>query len=250
MAIDPTSDDTMAGGGTALPSVLSGVGGRSVPTGLPASTAPPPVAGTGLPFNFSANQPQANNPSGLNTIPPTYPGVGQTLIDWLMQQFITGSNGQPTLKGLPGYPGPTSPNVNSTILPQVAAGYNKNPGMDYMTQLLGGGGVQNPWAPTMPDVLANGGTGKPILQMQHVADTGGTGGPGNMNMLDMLIYGRGTGPASDPMSSLANYGIASTGSGMPIHNLAYGIPGSANDYLTRFMTAPTYKPADVTRRVA
>jgi hypothetical protein len=142
---------------------------------------------------------------------PTDNGVAVPPYMWGSEQFPGVGSSQGTIEGpSPAQIGALSPDINSTILPNV---YNSWQPMDagtmYLANFLYGGG--NPL-----------GTPDPGLQSQIA---GLLGGPGSEAMKNAAAWGVPN--ANVPyMNNMAQYGIASPGSGNYLDNLSkYGITG-------------------------
>lgn len=142
-------------------------------------------------------------------VPPVNSDLRDGFLRWLQSQI-----GQ----GAPAYPGQLSPDVNNTRLPEVWNSWQPwDGGMGYLAQQLGAGVGQN----------------SPILQ--QLSQYGGTGGPGHQAMSNMVNYGT---PSSigQFLSNMAQFGVASEGSGRPLANLAAGYAAGPAAFLAPFLT--------------
>lgn len=131
------------------------------------------------------------------------------------------------------YPGPLSPDINSTILPQVSGSWAPyEAGVSY----LGG-------------KLANGGAGLGIgtnnPDLQNMMTFGGSSplAPGRNALLAQMNSG-GVGPAATAANNTVNYGSPSTDIGTWMHNLAqYGAAGPAGSPLNSIAQGYATGPA-------
>lgn len=154
----------------------------------------------------------------------------------------TGGIGQ--FIGLPGYTGPTSPDVGSTILPNVYANWQPwNAGTGYLANFVGGpnAGQPNPqMAQNMSNMQQYGGIGGyPTTLMHGMAQYGGTGGPGNNAMSTLLQFGTPS-AAGQGVANVANTGVSGSW-GDPLLARATGKQTPASQYLAPFLTATPYR---------
>jgi hypothetical protein len=124
--------------------------------------------------------------------PPIWDGLQQDFGYWL-QNTMQGTQNT----GVPGYQGPLSPDLNQTINPSVYGAWNPQGGQggQFLTQMLQGGGFQQPsW-------LSGGG--------QQIANNGGMGAWGQQ----LQGQAEGNGPASGYLNNFLSMnpgGAAST----------------------------------------
>lgn len=148
------------------------------------------------------------------TVPPVSPGLQGSFLQWLQQQV-----GQ----GVPSYPGQLNPSLSSTRLPEVYSSWQPwDGGMGYLANFMAAG--QQP---------------SPILDklMQY----GGTGGYGHQGVSNIMNYGT---PSSigQFLSNMAQFGVASEGSGRPLANLAAGYASGPAAFLAPFLTGGGANP--------
>lgn len=135
---------------------------------------------------------------------------------------------------------------------QIASQMAWNPAGDMGIQALsaklqnGGGGV-HPFIQTAANNIRDyGGMGGYPTDLMHLmAQYGGSGKTGLPAMQNAVQYG-GFSQASDPMKLMAQYGVASEGSGRQLANRAYGAASPATSYLGRFVngfSSPYRAPA-------
>ena len=230
---------------------LFGGGGSSstpIPTTNPDGT--PNTGGVdiaGRPISGSAILPGVQNP----LFPQLQQGFGQFL------QSMVGQGATP-------YGGPLSPNLNSTILPNVYNSWQPwDSGMGYISNSLYGGSspLANPGgyvAPTLQTLMAQGTPGGPggdamsSLLAYGVPGEGGSfaknmaqygfsdpmAGFGAKNLAlygfsnpdagslakNLGLYGASSQSTGTHLANLAEYGVSGEQAGRPLSNLAYGIP--------------------------
>lgn len=146
---------------------------------------------------------------GDNAILPGYlPFVSPQLTQAFLQ-YLLGSVGQ----GVSPYPGPTSYDINNTILPGVYGAYgNSNPAQSQLAALLNTPALKDPFGYKNPD-------------LSTISQWGGPSGPGTQAQSYMMQYGTPS-QAGQFESNLAQYGVASEGSGRPLVNQQqYGASG-------------------------
>jgi hypothetical protein len=166
-----------------------------------------------------------------NVAPFMVPGMVDRWGDWMQSQI-----GQ----GAPGYPGQLFPDLGSTMLPNVFAGWDPSggSGQNYFNSFLNGGGFQMPAQSqnALAQLMAGQGMGgRPGQLMESMAQYGGTGGKGH-NAVDMMMqYGAASNPVGQFLSNLAQFGIAGP-AGQPLHDRAMGAPTAASRYLSAYGT--------------
>lgn len=195
---------------------------------------------------FGRNKNDPKNQIQPQVIPPMFPGAGDSFINWLMSGFQQKDDGGWQLNNLPSYPGQLNVDPGQTMLPAIWEQYGQgNPGLWGPGSLseLTARGVQNPYAGIMDQIYRWGApAGNPLTNIESMISYGGTGGPGHQALVQTLAHGRPyNSPGSEWMQNLAQYGIASQQSGMPMHLMAYGQPSPASNFLAPFATVPTYQ---------
>ena len=120
---------------------------------------------------------------------PMFPDLNYAMGRYLSNQFNS-SSGQPVPYGVAPYPGQLSPNINSTILPNV---YNN-------WQPYNAGNV------AAMQWLANPGIGQQDPRLAQMQQWGGTGGPGNNAMSLAMQYGAPS-AAGQYVGNTAQYGV-------------------------------------------
>lgn len=137
--------------------------------------------------------------------PTGYPGQQQFL-----NAIQTAAFDQSGLRGVPGYGGPLSPNVGSTMLPQVWGGWQgAAPGTDQtlagtafgQAAAAGAYGAQNPYGgafgPQFGSIMNYGGVGgAPTQAMQNLQNTGVAGGGG----VPLALLAQGGSALTNPLS--------------------------------------------------
>lgn len=180
-------------------------------------------------FDQYAREPQSTGSSFLNTIASNV--------------LQTGPGGYGGLIGTPGYGGPTSPDINSTILPNVYGNWQPwNAGTGYIANRLSQptAGQLNPAFQTAQSNMAQyGGIGGYPTQLLHgMAQYGGTGGPGNIGMANLLQFGAPS-VAGQPIANMAQTGVSGSW-GNPLLSMAQGGASPASNYLMPFLHAQAY----------
>lgn len=190
-------------------------------------------------------------PGNVVPLPPniSYPKANQALLNWLFGSSFD-QNGQ--LMGVPGYPNELNPDLSKTILPQVWSSFNQNKGIDWMKDILGSGGAQNPMDPFLQNVFNQGGMGGlPTEMLNEMAANGRPRGPLGDELSNMILQGRTSGPAGQLMQNIIDTGVAGS-SGDMLRAIALGQPNAATNFLQPFLQRPQYNPVQVyqTGRVA
>lgn len=179
---------------------------------------------------------------------PVSPIVGTGTQSKFLQALFNAATGfdNTSLTGVPGYPGPTSPDVSKTILPNVFSSWQPwNGGTQFMANYLYGGGNQLPQniMAGYNNTLQYGGPGGYGTQLLHnQAQWGGTGGPGNQGMSYAMQYGAPS-QAGQPIAQTSQYGTYGP-AGAPLLALASGARNPSNpvfNALAPFLTAQPYR---------
>ncbi len=192
---------------------------------------------------------QTVNPNGPTNLYNQAYGPGgsvqeqQFLSDLAIQTMGRDEGGLGQFVGLKGYGGPTSPDVNNTMLPSVYNNWQPwNAGTGYLAAQLGQpGGIGKP-SPQMEQYMNNIGQyggmgGYPTQLMTGMAQYGGTGGLGNKSMSNLAQFGAAS-AAGQPMADMAKTGVSGSW-GNPLLARATGAPTAASNYLTPFLTQGT-----------
>jgi len=160
------------------------------------------------------------------------------LMDWIFSGFQKKPDGGYDLTPMPQYPGQLSPDLNSTILPEVWNMWKQNqtsPAMNFMQNFLKEGGYKLPEAASgrLENLMATGGQGgRPTEMMYDMANYGGVAGPNLEAIKAMMEYGAPS-QAGQFMSNIAQFGIPSE-AGRMLHNRAMGAPTPAQQYLAGY----------------
>lgn len=130
--------------------------------------------------------------------------------------------------GMPGYPGPLSPDPKSTILPNVRSSWQP---LDAGTMYLGDQVINN---------KTGVGVASPILS--GLQKYGNTGGPGGQGMVNTMQYGSPSKPIGDAVHNLMLYGTAGP-AGVPLNAMAQGYNTGPASWLQPFLLPSGSRPS-------
>lgn len=165
--------------------------------------------------------------------PGMFPDIKEPYGRWL-ESFIG--------KGVETYPGEIAPDISQTMLPQVWGAWGQqDQGTQFLADFLGQPRQDQALMDIFKQAQMYGGPeGRATDLMSSMTQFGGTGGVGN-NMMSLLAQYGAPSQAGQYVANMAQYGIASPGSGGALAARAAGQPTAASQWLAPFLTLnPSY----------
>lgn len=178
----------------------------------------------------------------IKKVDPIWPWMQQPFGDWLFSGFSQKPDGGWDLRPMDPYPGQLTPDINQTRLPDVWGNWQPwDGGTMHLANMVGNNGL---------------GIGQYSPLSQQMMQYGGMGGAPHDAMSLLMQYGAPS-QAGQYMANMAQFGMASPGSGGALANFAQGNLGGAAQYLAPFLTGqmggnsyqpPMIQPRQITRQ--